>query len=149
MAGSPHSISASEFDDTGIFSEWGSEMKKQSRNEGARARKENYDPEVDDAFSKVTAAFKGDREVAYGGGKGFGSKALRVNGKLFAMISSKGKFVAKLPRQRVDELVRRGIGEYFDTGSGRLMKEWLALGGSDSSWIGLAKEARHFVAAKE
>jgi len=65
------------------------------------------------------------------------------------MISSKGKFVAKLPRKRVDELVRQGMGEYFDTGGGRLMKEWIALDGNPSSWIELAKEARRFVAAKE
>jgi hypothetical protein len=36
----------------------------------------------------------------------------------------KGRFVAKLPRGRVDELVSGGSGEYFDPGHGRLMKEW-------------------------
>ena len=41
------------------------------------------------------------------------------------MISSKGQFVAKLPRERVDELVRLGQGEHFDPGHGRKMKEWV------------------------
>jgi hypothetical protein len=70
-----------------------------------------------------------------------------VGGKLFALISSRGWFVAKLPRQRVDELVRLGKGQFFDPGHGRLMKEWVALTDATeaSSWIALAKEARRFV----
>lgn len=97
-------------------------------------------------FAQVVGAFADDREVMYGGGKGFGSAALKAYGKLFAMISSKGKFVVKLPRERVDELVRLRMGEYFDPGHGRLMKEWIALDGAFSSWTKLAKEARRFVA---
>ncbi len=63
------------------------------------------------------------------------------------MISSKGKFVAKLPKDRVDELVRLGKGEYFDPGHGRLMKEWVVLGSATASWAELAREARRFVAS--
>jgi hypothetical protein len=104
------------------------------------------DPEIEHAFSKVVGAFVDDKRVVYGGGKGFGSNALKFDGKLFAMVSAKGKFVAKLPAQRVDDLVRQGIGEYFTSGGGRSMKEWLALYGNYSIWINLAKEARTFVA---
>ena len=64
------------------------------------------------------------------------------------MISSKAQFVVKLPRERVDELVRLGIGEYFDPGHGRLMKEWVALDGHHSLWVNLAKEARDYVCGK-
>ncbi len=64
------------------------------------------------------------------------------------MICSKGRFVAKLPHARVDELVRNGTGEYFDPGHGRPMKQWIAISGSASLWIALAKEARDFVAAQ-
>src|SRR5690349_8405219 len=46
------------------------------------------------------------------GGK-FGASGLKVDGKLFAMVS-KGKLVVKLPRPRVDELVASGSGEPFD-----------------------------------
>jgi hypothetical protein len=63
---------------------------------------------------------------------------------MFAMLV-KGKFVAKLPRKRVDELVKRGQGERFDPGHGRLMKEWVAVRTSGLSWIELAKEAHRFV----
>ena len=100
--------------------------------------------EIDPRFSPVVAAFAKDRAVTYGG-KGFGSTGLKVNGKLFAMMSSKGKFVAKLPKGRVAELVEQGKGEYFDPGHGRLMKEWVSLDGAPASWVGLAKEALRFV----
>jgi hypothetical protein len=78
------------------------------------------------------------------GGKGFGSTGLKVDGKLFALISSKQKFVAKLPRSRVNELVSTGKGEYFDPGHGRLMKE-VAIDADQAEWRALAKEARRFV----
>ncbi len=52
------------------------------------------------------------------------------------MISSKGKFVVKLPRQRVDALVATGEGERFDPGHGRLMKEWIAFDAtSEIEWL--------------
>jgi hypothetical protein len=97
------------------------------------------------AFAMVVDAFAGDREVTRGGGKGFGSAALKVRGKIFAMISSKGEFVAKLPRHRVAELVKAGTGQQFDPGHGRLMKEWVVVKGTRPSWIELAMEARRFV----
>jgi len=99
--------------------------------------------EIDPSFAPVVDAFAKDRRVSYGG-KGFGSTALKVDGKIFAMMSSKGKFVVKLPRDRVDELVRLRRGEYFDPGHGRLMKEWLAMEGGAGSWVALAREAHRF-----
>lgn len=47
-----------------------------------------------------------------------------MNGKILAMISSKSKFVLKLSKERVDELVSTGKGERFDPGHGKVMKEW-------------------------
>jgi hypothetical protein len=61
------------------------------------------------------------------------------------MISSKGQFVVKLPRARVDELVRLGAGQYFNPGHGKLMKEWIAVVEREALWSGLAMEARDFV----
>ena len=60
-------------------------------------------------------------------GRGFGSSALRVNGKVFATLSPAGALVVKLPRQRVDALVAAGQGRPFEPGPGRVMKEWLEL----------------------
>lgn len=102
--------------------------------------------EIPPTFAAVIAGFKSNRAVTYGG-KGFGSTALKVNGRIFAMLSSKGKFVVKLPKARVTELVEAGQGKYFDPGRGRLMKEWLVVSASSKSWIEFAREACRFVKA--
>ena len=99
--------------------------------------------EVDPAFAPVVDAFATQRDVTYGG-KGFGSAALKVNGKIFAMMSSKRQFVVKLPRDRVEHLTRLCQGEYFDPGQGRLMKEWLVCAAT-ARWVELAREAYRFV----
>src|SRR5207245_620654 len=94
-------------------------------------------------FAPVVAAFANDQHVSRK--RMFSSEnVLTVNGKIFAMLV-KGKFVAKLPKARVDELVSGGIGEHFDPGHGRLMKEWVAVGAGSAPWVELAKEAHHFV----
>jgi hypothetical protein len=97
------------------------------------------------SFARIVNAFAGDPRVSHGGGKGFGSGALKINGRIFAMMSSKGHFIVKLPKDRVDELVASGEGERFDPGHGRLMKEWMVVGTGKASWIGLANEACEFV----
>ena len=77
------------------------------------------------------------------------SVGLKVNGKIFAMMS-RGKFVVKLPKTRVDELVESGAGEYFDPRrDGRLMKEWIELSGNVPSWVEVATEAHRFVKGKK
>jgi hypothetical protein len=88
-------------------------------------------------------AFSGDSDVTYGG-RGFGSTGLKLKGRLFALMSSRGRFVAKLPRARVEELVRRGRGQPFDPGHGRLMREWIELGRFEKLWVNLAREAHRF-----
>jgi TfoX/Sxy family transcriptional regulator of competence genes len=93
-------------------------------------------------FARIARAFAGDPEVTCG--KMFSSNGLKVNGKIFAMLV-KGKFVAKLPKSRVDELVTSGCGEYFDPGHGRLMKEWVCLHGREPSWLETAHQAHRFV----
>lgn len=106
---------------------------------------------VEEAFSKIIEAFATTPGVTVGakGKKGFGSSALRVKDKIFAMVSSKGSFVVKLPQERVDELLASGSGKRFDPGHGRLMREWIELDpGSQNSWIALAKEAKSFVAKR-
>jgi TfoX/Sxy family transcriptional regulator of competence genes len=97
--------------------------------------------DVDPRFAQIAEAFAKDRQVTYG--KMFASMGLKTNGKIFAMFV-KGKFVAKLPKERVDDLVRRRIGAYFDPGHGRLMKEWVALEGAEESWLDLARDAKRF-----
>ena len=82
-----------------------------------------------------------------GGKRKFGSRALKVDGKIFAMLSH-GRFVVKLPAQQVDALVAAGDGEYFNPGHGRKMKEWLSLTSSKPSWLALAKQAHRYVGGR-
>jgi hypothetical protein len=98
---------------------------------------------VDPRFAAVAAAFARDRAVTLR--KMFSSEnVLAVNGKIFAMLT-RGQFVAKLPKPRVDEMVAAGEGVHFDPGHGRLMRQWVALEGKERSWVALAREARAFV----
>lgn len=98
--------------------------------------------ELDPVFRRVVDAFADDSRVAYG--KMMASPGLKVNGKIFAMLS-RGRFVAKLPRARVDALVASGAGERFDPGHGRVMKEWVTVAPGAEDWLELAVEAHRFV----
>jgi hypothetical protein len=101
----------------------------------------------EELFQQVVARYRGDESVTPPGeGKGFGAAALKVNGKIFALLSSKRELAVKLPRDRVDALIEAGTGTRFDPGHGRLMKEWLAVGAARAEeWPALADEARDYV----
>src|SRR5262245_39043863 len=120
----------------------------------AKQRKESTGSSKDDSaaadprFAPVVAALASKRDVTRESRRGFGSGALKVNGKIFAMITPHAEFVVKIPKARVDELVNQRIGERFEPGPGRIMKEWLALDGHPELWIDLATEAYQFVKGK-
>ena len=79
---------------------------------------------------------------------GFGSSALKVDDKIFAMFV-KDWLVVKLPPHRVDTLVTLGEGERYDPGGGRLMREWVTVGPqAEVPWIDLAREALAFVSQR-
>lgn len=105
---------------------------------------------ADERYAAVVAALADQPGVTVGSGKkGFGSSALCIGGKIFALLSSRGRFVVKLPRSRVATLVAAGRGEPFDPGHGRLMREWLEVAaGAEGEWLPLAREALQFVAPK-
>jgi hypothetical protein len=114
--------------------------KKSGTNNASRDRDA---AKIDQSFAPVVAAFARNRLVIRK--KMFSSEnVLTVRGKIFAMFA-RGKFVAKLPKERVDEIVNVGKGERFDPGHGRLMKEWVALETQRELWLALAQEAFEFV----
>ena len=112
---------------------------------------ESVTPAPEECFKKVVRAFAAHPGVTVGAGrkKGFGASALSTRAKIFAMLSSRNRFVVKLPKMRVDALVAAGRGGPFDPGHGRLMKEWLEVApGYEADWLALAREAQRFVSTR-
>ena len=100
--------------------------------------------ELKQQFDQLAERFSRQEGVSGGTGerRKFGSTALKVDGKIFAMLTGSGQFVVKLTPQRVGALVAQGVGTHFDSGGGRVMKAWLALeGGTARQWQDLADEA--------
>ena len=98
-----------------------------------------------DHFETVVAHFAKTRGVTVpSGGSGFGKAALRVDGKIFAMLV-RDEFVVKLPRERVAEIIAARGGRAFDANKGTPMKEWLVVATPPKSWVALAEEALAFV----
>jgi hypothetical protein len=112
------------------------------------ARKNSEPPEIPRAFQPVVRAFAEDPAVTVGPGWGQGGVVLKRGGKIFTMLV-RGDFVAKLPRERVDELVSQGTGARFDPRhDGRVMKEWLVVRmAAARQWPSLAREALAFAEA--
>ena len=104
------------------------------------------DPEnqTEARYAAIVEAFARNPAVTHSkqGSRLFGSLALKVPDKIFAMVSSSGEFVVKLPKARVDALVMAGTGERFDANRGRPMKEWLVVRSETAEeWLELAREA--------
>ena len=100
-------------------------------------------------YADLVAKFADRRDVTSVHGKGFGSSGqLKVDSHIFAMLVG-GELVMKLPRERVEELVKSGDGRYFDAGKGKPMREWFVLSAaSKKQWLPLAKQAMDFVGGR-
>ncbi len=74
------------------------------------------------------------------------SRCLRVDGEFMAMAEYRtGDLVAKLPRDRVDELIADGTGLAFAPAK-KVFREWVQVSGRDeSTWRSLLGEAHAFV----
>jgi hypothetical protein len=101
-------------------------------------------PSAGARFAPVVDALTKHRDVALEPGWGHGNFVLKVSGRIFAILSA-DRFVAKLPKVRVDELVSQRVGTRFDPRkNGRVMKEWVVVA-DDARWLELASEAYGFV----
>ena len=97
-------------------------------------------------FEALCAEYAGVTGVSVpSGGSGFGSSALKINHKIFAMLVD-DHLVVKLPGARVAELVETGAGLPFDAGKGKPMKEWVMLTGDEAACRSAVVEAQAFVA---
>ena len=99
-------------------------------------------------FDRLVATMADRDGVTLGSGRrGFGSGALQVNGRIFAMLSA-GRLVVKLPPDRVASLIAADEAAPFDAGKGRPMKEWAVIRlGADDVWLARAEEASAFVSS--
>lgn len=101
----------------------------------------------DPLFEALVDAFAGRPGVSAPGESGhcgFGSHALKIDGKIFAMLT-RDHLVVKLPRHRVTALIDDGTGQPFVTGKATPMREWLVVDGEDEhTWHSLAQEALAF-----
>lgn len=104
-------------------------------------------------FEEVVAAFDGRPNVSppdptSRSSSAFGATALKVGGKIFAMLV-RGELVVKLPRARVEALISSGAGRPFDMGAGRVMREWVSIpSDSAADWHAVAAEACEFVESR-
>ena len=71
----------------------------------------------------------------------FGSEGLRVRGKIFAFVGSRGGLTVKVPEARADEIVAEGVAKRMVM-RGREMREWLTVDrGEHDRWAPLIAEA--------
>lgn len=105
----------------------------------------------DDQYAALVATLLNHSDVTHATDgspvkQGFGANALKVRGKIFAMLV-RSQLVVKLPKLRVDALIAAQQGERFDPRhDGRLMKEWLVVAyGGEADWLSLSREALAYV----
>ena len=77
----------------------------------------------------------------------FGNNALKVDGKIFAMLI-RGTLAVKLSPAEVESATNAGQGEPLAMGLGRVMKGWLVLNETPQRWYAVAERARAFVAGE-
>lgn len=88
----------------------------------------------------------GDRSAIVTGGKGFGAHALKVNGKIFAMVIN-GSLVLKLPKEKATALYESGKAKPLSMGDGRMMRGWAMFPRAAPLSLPLARAALAFVGA--
>ncbi|HKT56724.1 MAG TPA: hypothetical protein VJR25_08125 [Microbacterium sp.] len=108
----------------------------------APSRRERF-PESYAIFDRLVAEYSERPDVALG--RMFASEGLSVRGKVFAFVGFSGSLFAKLPEQRVGELIEAGDASPAVM-RGRPMREWVTLDPSrPDTWDPIVAEAHAFV----
>ncbi len=100
-------------------------------------------------FARLAEQIAGESGKGSPHREGFGTGSLFVGKKMFGVLDASGALVLKLPPARVQELIAAGSGTPWHPGTGKPLKEYVAipLAGS-SKWLPLAKESRAYMAGK-
>lgn len=97
-----------------------------------------------DTFDRLAEQFLTNPRVQRG--RMFGTTALKLSGKVFAMLV-KGNLVVKLSASEAGDLVDAGVATFFDPGHGRPMRQWVAMPATHAPrWRRLAEQARDHAA---
>jgi hypothetical protein len=97
----------------------------------------------EDPYAELKLHFSRDKDVVVNSGRG--AQGIKYNGKMFIMFY-KGDLVVKLAPDRIKELINGNIGEPFDPGTGKPMKDRMLLRVSKKDhWIRISEESKKFV----
>jgi hypothetical protein len=81
--------------------------------------------------------------------KGFGTRALFVESKMFAHLDDDGNLVFRLPAERSEALILAGTGTAWGLRAGQSLRGYLSVPHSRSeAWFELSREAQAHAAAK-
>jgi hypothetical protein len=97
----------------------------------------------EDTYAEIKTHFSKDKDVVVNSGRG--AQGIKYNNKMFIMFY-KGDLVVKLAPDRIRELINESIGEPFDPGTGKPMKDRMLLRVSKKDhWIKISEESKEFV----
>lgn len=113
-----------------------------------RAAPTSSHAQAEAAYAALACRFEDQPRVSLPADKRgkFGSNALKVDGKIFAMLV-KGALAVKLSPAAVESATTAGRGEPLSMGR-RVMKEWLLVREPSQRWYAMAELARAFVAGE-
>ena len=97
----------------------------------------------EDPYAELKIYFSSDKDVVVNAGRG--AQGIKYRNKMFIMFY-KGDLVVKLAPDRIIELINENIGEPFDPGTGKPMKDRLLVRFSKKDrWINISEESKKYV----
>jgi hypothetical protein len=103
----------------------------------------------EELFAKLARQMAGGDGAPLPHREGKGTGSMFVGKKMFAVLDKSGALVLKLPPARVQELIAAAVGAPWHPGTGKPLKEYIAVAADQhAKWLSLAREAREFMAAK-
>ena len=97
----------------------------------------------EDVYAELKIQFSRYKDVVVN--SGLGAQGIKYNNKMFVMFY-KGDLVVKLAPDRIKELINKNIGEPFDPGTGKLVKNRMLLRFTKKDhWIRISEESKKYV----
>jgi hypothetical protein len=101
-------------------------------------------------FARLAQQLAGGDDAKLPHREGLGTGSLFVGRKMFGLLGDSGALILKLDPARVQELIAGGVGAPWHPGTGKPLKEYVAIGiDRHARWLPLAREAREYVRSKK